>query len=293
MRWFSFAAGTFEQDQRKPSRATAHERPAPRPQPRAAAAEALERREMLSTVVEVSSGPPVIPACDATAFEAVYVRPVIHQRLSANEPYGRTAGAADMTLRPMARAAVPSLAAVHHFELKSGVDTSGLVETKAYLNSPVFADTTGREAARALTTTATHSYAGRPPKPDPKAKLDRVPDGQPVTRPPTVLLIEDDDAGRNALTVLLKRRGFNVVAVATLAEGIQELANDPDRVIVDLVLPDGEGEAILRQVRAAHLHAKVTVMTGIDDDARLDRVRGLGAEAVLHKPISLPSCFTA
>lgn len=167
--------------------------------------------------------------------------------------------------------------------------TGGWIEGQYNLREQTFTRSTlsnapADQAARALATNATHSYAGRPPKP----QADR-----PSPRPekggshPRVLLIEDDRVARTALASILKHRGFHVTAVATLAEGMDELATDPDRVIVDLSLPDGDGEAILRQARSAHLHSRITVMTGVDDPTRLNRVRDLGAENVLQKPVDI------
>jgi DNA-binding NarL/FixJ family response regulator len=53
---------------------------------------------------------------------------------------------------------------------------------------------------------------------------------------------------------------------------------------LDLSLPDGVGETILRKVRDDNLKTRVTVMTGIDDSARLRRVRHLNPDALFKKP---------
>ncbi len=58
-------------------------------------------------------------------------------------------------------------------------------------------------------------------------------------------------------------------------------------MILDLMLPDGGGEAILREVRANHPRTMVAVCSAIDDPHRLARVRGLNPELLLWKPIEL------
>jgi len=74
-----------------------------------------------------------------------------------------------------------------------------------------------------------------------------------------VLIVEDHDGMRMALGGLFRKVGWEVVAVATVAEGLTALDRpSPDCAIVDLQLPDGGGEAIVRKVRAAHLPTCVT-----------------------------------
>ncbi|CAN5546942.1 hypothetical protein BH10PLA1_BH10PLA1_20370 [soil metagenome] len=103
----------------------------------------------------------------------------------------------------------------------------------------------------------------------------------------TVLLIEDDATSRVALSTLLKRRGWKVVSASTMAEGMRQLMNEPENVIVDLMLPDGDGEQVLQEIRDSHLSAKVTVMTGVSDPARLNHLHELRPDHILSKPINL------
>jgi len=123
------------------------------------------------------------------------------------------------------------------------------------------------------------SYGGMPPS--------ALPTMQPPSGKGTVLLIEDDATSRVALTTILKRRGWKVVSASTMAEGMRQLVTDPENVIVDLMLPDGDGEQVLQEIRDSHLSAKVTVMTGVSDPARLHRLHDLHPEQILNKPINL------
>ncbi len=140
------------------------------------------------------------------------------------------------------------------------------------------------EAARAEQL-VDHSFAGRPPK--------RLPEPSTSGTERHVLLVEDDRSSRLALTVLLRDRGWNVTPVATLAEGIRELASRPDEVIVDLMLPDGDGATLLKYVRDAHLPVRVTVTTAVSDTPRLERVRRLHPDALLTKPLDMPRLVKA
>jgi CheY-like chemotaxis protein len=121
--------------------------------------------------------------------------------------------------------------------------------------------------------------AGRPPL----VKLDEPPERRPA---PRALVVEDDPVSRRALANLLRTHGWDVTTAATAAEGVRQLAAvRPDAVLLDLMLPDGDGEQVLIRARAAGHPARVTVMTGTADPARLGRLAALGADGLMIKPI--------
>lgn len=100
-------------------------------------------------------------------------------------------------------------------------------------------------------------------------------------------IVEDHDSTRWLLAKLLERKGWEVQTAATIAEGFALLEPRPDCLILDLMLPDGDGEVILRHVREHDLGTRVVVTTGTGDEDRLEAVRGLRPDAVLRKPIDL------
>ncbi len=108
----------------------------------------------------------------------------------------------------------------------------------------------------------------------------------------SVLLVEDDPTSRRALGTALQRRGWSVCLAATVAEAKGRLDHglEPDVVLLDLMLPDGDGGDVLRDVRERGLDAKVAVCTGVADAERLNRVIALGPNAVFTKPLDL-SCI--
>jgi DNA-binding response OmpR family regulator len=101
------------------------------------------------------------------------------------------------------------------------------------------------------------------------------------------LIVEDDPAMREVWQIVFARRGWEVAAATTIAEGLEGLDPPPDYLILDLKLPDGGGEAILRRVREDRLKTRVAVTTGSEDAAQLSEVRGLGPEAVFEKPVNV------
>ncbi|MEO6809838.1 MAG: response regulator [Isosphaeraceae bacterium] len=109
-----------------------------------------------------------------------------------------------------------------------------------------------------------------------------------VKHPPhRLLLVEDHPATRNVLRRLLTMRGWDVLEATTIAEGLARLDPPPECLVLDLMLPDGDGETILRKVRDDCLPTRVVVNTGTHDPDRLSAVSELKPEALLQKPIDI------
>jgi len=103
-----------------------------------------------------------------------------------------------------------------------------------------------------------------------------------------LLIIEDDASSRSALAFVLARRGWDVATVGTLAEGMDRLRGSRvDCVVLDLMLPDGDGVAILKHLRQTAPTTRIAVTTGVLDAAWLDHVRAAKPDCLLIKPIKL------
>jgi DNA-binding NtrC family response regulator len=108
-----------------------------------------------------------------------------------------------------------------------------------------------------------------------------------------LLIVEDDTWTRNALARLMARAGWTVLAAATVAEGLEHLRSEPDCVILDLDLPDGRGESVLRTIAAQGIGCRVVVCTAAADDERLDGLSRLRPYAVLRKPVDVGALLDA
>src|SRR5262245_24848007 len=65
-----------------------------------------------------------------------------------------------------------------------------------------------------------------------------------------VLVVEDDESSRNALQFLLASSGWEVDLANNLAEALDLLKKSPpDSVVLDLMLPDGDGTLLLEYLR--------------------------------------------
>jgi two-component system response regulator RegX3 len=101
-----------------------------------------------------------------------------------------------------------------------------------------------------------------------------------------ILLIEDEESISEPLGQALGREGFDVAIAATAAEGRERFRDQPpDLVLLDVMLPDGDGRDILREIRSAS-RTPVVMLTARGEE--LDRVLGLelGADDYVTKPFS-------
>jgi two-component system OmpR family response regulator len=103
--------------------------------------------------------------------------------------------------------------------------------------------------------------------------------------PARVLVVEDDASTSDALMRLLRHHGFDVLIAGSVREAMEHLRSRPDHILLDLMLPDGDGTVILEHVRQAGLESRVLVITGVGDPEQIARVVHLRPEAVLRKPV--------
>jgi len=102
-----------------------------------------------------------------------------------------------------------------------------------------------------------------------------------------VLLVEDDRELRTTLRDALVVEGFAVCTAASLSEA-QALAAHaaPDLVILDLGLPDGDGQALLESLRRRH-NTPVLVISARQADGQKIALLDAGADDYLVKPFGL------
>lgn len=101
-----------------------------------------------------------------------------------------------------------------------------------------------------------------------------------------VLIVEDDPATGKALRRLFRLKGWSVTLATTVADALESLTPPPYFILLDLMLPDGDGEDVLRRVRDENIPCRVGVCSGTNDVARLARVRDMGPDAIFQKPIN-------
>ena len=103
-----------------------------------------------------------------------------------------------------------------------------------------------------------------------------------------LLIVEDDEMLRDGLLVGLRLQGFSTEAVETLGDARQALGLPGfEAMVLDLMLPDGSGLDLLRELRAKGSALPVLVLTARDQTTA--KIVGLdaGADDYLAKPFDL------
>ncbi len=106
------------------------------------------------------------------------------------------------------------------------------------------------------------------------------------TEPRSLLVVEDDDALRQTLVESLTAICPRVRSAATLAEAMRECAEEqPDLVLLDLGLPDGDGSELLTRLRAITTVPMIVLSVRENDEDKVQMLDA-GADDFLTKPCS-------
>jgi PAS domain S-box-containing protein len=103
----------------------------------------------------------------------------------------------------------------------------------------------------------------------------------------TILLAEDEEAVRTTTAGLLMAGGFTVDPAENGRAAIQKFRSAPDRyqaVLLDLTMPNGDGEEAFHEIRRIRPQAPVLMMSGFSPQAVLDRFTGQGLNGFIQKP---------
>ncbi|MFM5913593.1 MAG: sigma-54-dependent transcriptional regulator, partial [Chakrabartia godavariana] len=103
-----------------------------------------------------------------------------------------------------------------------------------------------------------------------------------------VLVVDDDDAIRLVITEALSREGHDVRCAASVAEQSQVLEDfDPDVLVTDVILPDGNGLDVVPDILAKRPGLPVIVLSAQNTLATAVRATEQGAFEYLPKPFDL------
>src|SRR5689334_13407886 len=108
----------------------------------------------------------------------------------------------------------------------------------------------------------------------------------------SVLIVEDDANLRLTLQDNLEEQGYSVRVAASVAEGWKALDAKPaDVVVLDLMLPDGDGYAFCKKLREKKLPSRVLMLTARSLEEDLVRGFDAGADDYLAKPYRLRELY--
>src|SRR5262245_33267002 len=156
----------------------------------------------------------------------------------------------------------------------------------ATTEAPATAETT--PATAEAMTTRELPLPGSSAAPDDRGRFAFLRSGQnaPVQRKRTVLLVEDEASIAEPLAEAIGREGFETKVAGTASEALALAAQvEPDLVLLDVMLPDGSGFDVCRELRQRS-QVPIIMLTARGEEA--DRIVGLelGADDYVVKPFS-------
>ncbi len=104
---------------------------------------------------------------------------------------------------------------------------------------------------------------------------------------PTILIVEDDDTVREALSAGLESEGYEVILSDNGLDGLKQAKEEgPDLILLDLMLPEMDGLSVCRALRR---DSDVPIIMLTARGTEMDKIVGLetGADDYVVKPFSL------
>lgn len=99
-----------------------------------------------------------------------------------------------------------------------------------------------------------------------------------------ILIVDDEPALQNMVGEILKQAGYETCAALSCREAVQQFQMDtPDAVLLDVMLPDGDGFSLFGTLRQTRDVPVLFLSARDEDEARLQGL-GLGADDYITKP---------
>jgi len=109
-----------------------------------------------------------------------------------------------------------------------------------------------------------------------------------------VLVIDDEEAIRKSLRMVLEYEGYECVEAASGPDGIEATRREtPDAVLLDIKMPGMDGLEVLQAIRAKDVHTPILMISGHGDVPTAVEAIHKGAYDLLEKPLESERVLTA
>ena len=102
-----------------------------------------------------------------------------------------------------------------------------------------------------------------------------------------ILLVEDDRAVALAVVYTLKKEGFQVEHATNLKLAREMFNHEIDIILLDLMLPDGNGYELCSEIRDSGNEVPIIFMTACDEENNVVLGLDLGADDYVTKPVKV------
>ena len=103
-----------------------------------------------------------------------------------------------------------------------------------------------------------------------------------------VLLVDDEEAFLESMSERMRLRGMDVTTASSAKEALVVIESDIfDAVILDIQLPEMDGMAVLKKIKAKHPEAQIILLTGHASLEKGVEAMKIGASDYLEKPADM------
>lgn len=100
----------------------------------------------------------------------------------------------------------------------------------------------------------------------------------------TILLVEDDFALAMGTEYALQTEGYEVMHAANLVQARKYIDENPDLILLDVMLPDGTGYEFCKEVRSRGIVTPIVFLTAVAEEANIVQGLEIGADDYVAKP---------
>jgi CheY-like chemotaxis protein len=109
-----------------------------------------------------------------------------------------------------------------------------------------------------------------------------------MSEAPSVLVVDDSPGICQTMSMILRRKGFEVSCAVDGPEAVEKVKQRPfDVVLLDIRLPGMDGVEVQRRIRSLRPAAKVAMMTAYAVEDKVRDALSAGAETVFYKPLDM------
>lgn len=99
-----------------------------------------------------------------------------------------------------------------------------------------------------------------------------------------ILLVEDDFALAMGTEYALQAEGYEVIHAGKIDDARKALEEEPDLILLDVMLPDGNGYDFCREVRSFNVQVPIIFLTAVGEEVNIVQGLELGADDYVTKP---------
>lgn len=108
----------------------------------------------------------------------------------------------------------------------------------------------------------------------------------------SILLVDDEPKLRLLLRAILEMEGYAVSEAADGAAGLQQFNTmQPDLVLLDITMPNGDGLGVLKAIRQQNSVVGVLMVSGLQQSQMVRQAMASGADGYLPKPFRLQDLY--